>query len=105
MVELPVLPTTVEGCGLERDALRLQGERYRQAGVGAKLVERTPRRLMIQLAEHTGEELVREIITVERACCPFLDLDWDRDQRWLTISLTRGQFEPVLATIAAALGM
>ena len=39
MAELPVLPTTVEGCGLERDAMRLQGERYRQAGVGAKLVE------------------------------------------------------------------
>jgi hypothetical protein len=36
-------------CALDETGLRLQSERYRQAGKGAVLVDRNPRRLIVEL--------------------------------------------------------
>ena len=91
-------------CGLDDAELRLQLERYRQAGQDGSLIERTPERLVVQLDRHVSEELIERLLTVERSCCPFFTLAWARDQRQLSISVAAEEHEPALDLIAHALG-
>lgn len=100
-VELPMAPV----CALEESGLRLQLERYRQVGRDAFLIERTPRQLVAELGEDVDGELVEQAITVERACCPFFALSWDRDRRRLTVSVSQTEHEPALDAIAFALDL
>ncbi|HEY2631613.1 MAG TPA: hypothetical protein VGI26_04460, partial [Solirubrobacteraceae bacterium] len=57
-------------CALDEAGLRSQLERYRQAGRNARVVERTPRRLVADLDQNVDAELVAETVEVERECCP-----------------------------------
>lgn len=92
-------------CALDESGLRLQLERYRRAGRNARLVERTPRRLVADLDESVDPELVAEAIAVERGCCPFFCLDWEPSPRRLTVSVSEAEHEPSLDAIAFALGL
>lgn len=67
VVDLPMAPS----CALDEAGLRSQLERYRQAGRNARLIERTPRRLVAALAQDVDVELVAETVAIERECCPF----------------------------------
>jgi hypothetical protein len=80
MDPLPMAPS----CALDETGLRLRLERYRQAGAGARLVDRTPRSLVVDLDEHVDTRLVDETIAIERECCPFFTLDWEPERRRLT---------------------
>jgi hypothetical protein len=100
-MELPMAPA----CALDQAALRLQLERYRQAGRGACLIECTSRRLVVELDEDVVVELVEQAVAIERECCPFFTLNWDRDRRRLTISVSETEHEPALDAIAFALGI
>ena len=91
-------------CGLDEAGLRSQLERYRRVGEGARLVERSPRRLVVELGELVDETLIREAVDIERACCPFLEIDWPQRRR-LMISVSRSADEPALDVIASALGL
>jgi hypothetical protein len=92
-------------CALEQSGLRSQLERYRQAGRNARLIERTPRRLVADLGENVDAELVAETIAVERECCPFFALAWEPDRRRLTVSVSQAAHEPALGAIAFALDL
>jgi hypothetical protein len=92
-------------CALDESGLRSQLERYRQAGRNARLVERTPRRLVADLDESVDAELVEEALAVERECCPFFVLTWEPDRRRLTISVSQAEHEPALHAIAFALDL
>jgi hypothetical protein len=92
-------------CALDESGLRSQLERYRQAGRNARLIERTPRRLVADLGENVDSDLVAETIAVERECCPFFALAWEPDRRRLTVSVSRAAHEPALDAIAFALNL
>jgi hypothetical protein len=101
LVDLPMAP----GCALDESALRAQVERYRQAGRNARVIERTPRRLVAELDENVDAELVAQTIAVERECCPLFVLAWESDRRRLAVSVSRAQHEAALDAIAFALGL
>jgi hypothetical protein len=92
-------------CALDEAGLRLQLERYRHAGTGASLVDRTQRCLVVDLDEHVDPKLVEETIDIERECCPFFALDWEPARRRLTVSVSQAEYEPALDAIAFALDL
>jgi hypothetical protein len=100
-VNLPMAPR----CALDESELRSQLERYRQAGRDARLIERTPRRLIADLDESVDTVLVSETIAVERGCCPFFLIDWEPSRRRLSVSVSQATHEPALDAIAAALNL
>jgi hypothetical protein len=83
--------------------LREQLDRYRVAGAGAEVVEWGRRRRVIRIASRVPESLVDRLADVERACCPFFDLTWDRASRCLAISASSSREEPALDAIIYAL--
>ena len=93
-------------CALDETSLQAQVARYRRAGRGARPLERTPRRLRVELAADIDSALVREIVAVERECCPFFTIGWEEHSpRHLSISVDRAEDEPVLDAIEIALGL
>jgi hypothetical protein len=100
-MDLPMAPS----CALDESGLRSQLERYRQAGRNARVIERTPRRLVAELDQDVDGELVEEAIGVERECCPFFLLTWEPDRRRLTVSVSQTAHEPALDAIAFALNV
>ncbi len=92
-------------CALDESGLRSQLERYRQAGRNARLIERTPRRLVADLGDDVDAELVAQAIAVEQECCPFFALTWERDRRRLTVAVSQPAEEPALDAIAFALNL
>ena len=63
------------------------------------------RRLVVRVADAVPDSAIGELVEVERACCPFFDLTWDRASRCLEVSVSAGQHEPALDAIRYALGM
>lgn len=61
MDPLPMAPS----CALDDAGLRLQLERYRQAGAGARLIDSTPRSLVVDLDKQVETQLVEETIAIE----------------------------------------
>jgi hypothetical protein len=98
---LPMAPS----CALDEAGLHLQLERYRRAGHGARPVEQTRRRLVVDVDEHVDSKLVEEAVAVERECCSFFTLHWDAARRRLTVSVSHVEHEPALDAIAFALGL
>jgi hypothetical protein len=92
-------------CVLDEAGLRSQLQRYRRAGQNARLIERTPRRLVAELDQGVDGELVAETVAIERECCPFFALSWEPDRRRLTISVSQAGNEPALDAIAFALNL
>jgi hypothetical protein len=93
------------GCALDETGLRLQLERYREAGKRARLVEQTGRRLVVHLDKHVDNDLVEEIIAIEGACCPFFDLRWEPERRRLSVAVSQPDHEAALDAIASALDL
>jgi hypothetical protein len=98
------LPTVVPACSLGETELREQFARYASAGRGGEVVERERRRRVIRVSPEVPESLILELIEVERGCCPFFELAWDRASRRLTIEVPDGDHEPAMEAIVFALG-
>lgn len=92
-------------CALDESGLRLQLERYRQAGRGARMIDHTRRSLVVDLDRRVDTTLIEETIATERKCCPFFDLGWEPNIRRLTISVSQVEHEPALEAIAFALDL
>lgn len=90
-------------CALDADGLRQQLDHYRQVGHQARLIERAPRRLVVDLDEHLDSDLLERAIAIERECCPFFDLAWDLQARRLRVSVSEAEHEPALEAILFAL--
>jgi len=99
MSELPLVPS----CSLDADGARRQLERYRAAGAGARVIERTNRSLAVELDTHVDPALIEQAVETERECCPFFDLSWDSASRLLAIAVATAEHEPALDAIAYAL--
>jgi hypothetical protein len=96
------LPMAPSSCSLDDAQRQEQLARYRSAGRGAEVLERSARRIVLALEEDMPDALVDELIAVERGCCPFFELDWRADHRRLTVSVRGAEHEPALELIAAA---
>ena len=92
-------------CALDEAGLRLQLERYRQAGTGARLIDRSSRRLLVDLDPHVDLQLIEELLVIERERCPFFELGWEPQARRLTVSVSQAEHEPTLDAIAFALDL
>jgi hypothetical protein len=92
-------------CALNEAGLRAQLERYRQAGQCAHLLERTPRRLVVDFDRAVDGALLEQAVAIERGCCPWLALEWEPDQRRLTVSVSKAEHEPALDVIGFALDL
>lgn len=92
-------------CALDEAGLRLQLERYRRAGEGARLIERTPSRVVVDLDAYVDGKLIEEAVAIELECCPFFALDWEPVRRRLTVSVSHVEHAPALDAIAFALGL
>jgi hypothetical protein len=101
MVALPMAPS----CALDEDGLRSQLERYRRAGQGASLIDRTRQRLVVDVDERVDNRLIDELIAIEGECCPFFALAWEPDRRRLTVSVSQAEHETALDAIAFALDL
>jgi hypothetical protein len=99
------LPIVAPSCSLSDLELRAQLARYRVIGDGAEVLEWSARRRAIRLARSVPEPVVERVVEVERQCCPFFGLSWDRASRRLTISVTARDQEPALDALAHALGL
>lgn len=98
------LPLAAPRCSLNETELGEQVDRYRTVGVAATTIESVARRLVIGVADDAPAALIEDLIEVERACCPFLQLEWDTRERRLAIWVAAPEHEPALAAIAGALG-
>jgi hypothetical protein len=85
--------------------LREQLARYRAVGDGAEILEWTARRRAIRVAGSVPEPVVEKVVEVERQCCPFFELSWERAARRLTISVSASDQEPALDGLTYALGL
>ena len=73
--------------------------------MGTRELERNPRELVVALAEDVDRELVDELVSIERECCPFFDIDWQPGRQRLSFRVSRQEDEPALDAIAFALGV
>src|SRR2546423_752127 len=89
-------------CKLELPELRTQRDRYRRVAGSVKGIERTETRLAAVLEPEIDRGLVDELVAVERDCCPFFTIDWDRDARRLAFAV-RPEHGLALDAIAEAL--
>jgi hypothetical protein len=90
---------------LDEDGMRRQCERYRELGRGARVIVYTPRHLSIELSEDADVQLVAETAAIERECCPFFDVSWDRVARRLSFAVSAAEDEPALDAILFSLGL
>lgn len=92
-------------CTLDAHGLRTQRERYRHAAIGAVLLERSPRRLSVELSAALDSIELEELIVTERGCCPFFEIDWNEPLRRLCFSVCDPRHEPALDAVAQALSL
>jgi hypothetical protein len=101
MDELPIAPS----CALDEDGLRRQLGRYRMIGRRARVLDRTRRRIEVELDADVDSAIVEEAIAIERECCPFFSLAFASPDRRLTVSVERVEHEPAIDAIVYALGL
>ncbi len=94
-----------ESCSLDESGLAAQRERYLRMGAKATVIERNPGRMVLQIDPGVADDLVHELISVERECCPFFELGWDPAGRSFSVSVPEPRYEPALDAIAYALGL
>ncbi len=92
-------------CALDEDGLREQRERYRKAGRGARIIERHPRLVVVELDASVDTVGVERLLAVERECCPFFELSWEPTRRRLAVGVSAPEYEPAIGAIVAALGL
>jgi hypothetical protein len=85
--------------------MRRQLERYRRLGRGARVVEHSHSHLAIELREDADAHLVAETAAIERECCPFFDVSWDRAARRLSFTVSSADDAPALDAILFSLGL
>jgi hypothetical protein len=58
--------------------------------------------LVVEVDEYADDQLVDELIAIERECCPFIIMAWEPHRRRLTVSVSQAEHESVLSAIAFA---
>jgi hypothetical protein len=98
--ELPMVPG---GCTLNESSLVDQLDRYRRLGRMALGLEERERGLVITFRAEIDLDLLRETVTIERACCSFFTVDYDASERRLSIATDDPAPVDALRALLAAL--
>lgn len=103
-MELPLADSqaTIE-CKLDLDGLARQRERYRRLAAALEATERAPQVLTARFSAALDEELLAETLAVERECCEFFRLDYDRAERLLTARVADPELDSALDALRLAL--
>jgi hypothetical protein len=97
MKELPL------ACSLDETEMAAQRARYAVVARHVLSLARGERALKARLDEALDGAVLRELIEVERGCCPFFELEFDPAERVLSVSVASEEHEPALEAIAHAL--
>jgi hypothetical protein len=98
------LPMAPSACSLDEARLREQLERYRTVGRAASVKSRTERCVVLEVGDEAPDGVIEELVAVERACCPFFELDWQPASRRLTVAVASAAHVAALDAIVLALG-
>ncbi len=66
-------------------------------------LERSPRAVEAEFGPEVDEALLLEAVEVERDCCPFFAIDWDRDEHRLRFAVSEPGHEAALDAVAETL--
>ena len=96
MKELPL------ACSLDETAMAAQRARYAVVARHVQSVASGERSLRARIDETLDGAVLRELIEVERECCPFFEIGYDAE-RLLSVSVYSEEHAPSLQAIAHAL--
>jgi hypothetical protein len=94
---------TAPACRLDEDGLRAQLERYHQLGGHVEAIDREPGRLVARLDATVDRGALERALEVERACCPFIGVDYDPQARRLMLTVQEAAQHPALDALYEAL--
>jgi hypothetical protein len=96
-------PTTAPACRLDERGLLAQLERYHQLSGHVEAIEREPGRLVARLDAALERGALERALDVERACCPFIGVDYDPEGRRLALTVQEAAHDPALDALYEAL--
>lgn len=88
-------------CSLDNDGRAEQLARYAALAPSVRGVERDERSLSVDFAADVDRGVLDELVAVERACCPFLEIEVGATR--LRIAVTSADDAPMLDVFAEAL--
>ena len=97
MKELPL------ACSLDETAMAAQRARYAVVARHVQSVASGERSLRARIDETLDGAVLRELIEVERECCPFFEIGYDAAERLLSVSVSSEEHAPALQAIAHSL--
>jgi hypothetical protein len=97
MKELPL------ACSLDEAGMAAQRARYAVVARHVVSLAHGERSLKARLDEMLDGAVLRELIDVERECCPFFDMHFDAAEHVLSVSVSSEEHEPALQAIAHGL--
>jgi hypothetical protein len=92
-------------CSLDLHGMQGQAARYVAIGRAARLVAADATSFTVELAAGADEQLVREAIAVESACCPFFAVAYEPEARRLRVGVSAPEQASALAALAGSLGL
>jgi hypothetical protein len=97
MKELPL------ACSLDETEMAAQRARYAVVARHVQSLASGERSLKARLDETLDGAVLRELIDVERECCPFFEIGYDAGERVLSVSVASDEHTPALEAIAHSL--
>jgi hypothetical protein len=96
--------STIPSCTLAGEDVRAQRDRLARLGESVANLQRGEDRITIAFRPGFDEQLLDEVLTVERRCCPFLRFEFDESTRRVTVSVEDLEHVKGLDALAGALG-
>ena len=97
MKELPL------ACSLDETEMAAQRARYAVVARHVESLASGERSLKARLDESLDGAVLRELIDVERECCPFFEIGYDATDHVLSVSVSTDEHAPALQAIAHSL--
>ncbi|MBA2505035.1 MAG: hypothetical protein H0V29_03720 [Thermoleophilaceae bacterium] len=92
-----------DACSLDAAGARSQGERYAGAARAVVSLERAPTRVEVRFDTSRDLGVVDDLVAIERECCPFFAIAWDREAGELSVAVEPGENGRALDAIEEAL--
>ena len=90
-------------CSLNETEMAAQRARYAVVARHVQSLASGERSLRARLDETLDGAVLRELIDVERECCPFFEIGYDATERVLSVSVSTEGHAPALQAIAHSL--
>jgi hypothetical protein len=90
-------------CSLDETGMAAQRARYAVVARHLVSLAHGDRALKARLDETLDGAVLRELIDVERECCPFFEIGYDATERVLSVSVSTEEHAPALQAIAHSL--